>query len=83
MKLNTVSLGMVSERSKAYRSDVLIVFSLSNVLLPSRARSISYANIYTRSLRYLVAYVLPGPPSSANLRTMLGPISSYSALVWQ
>lgn len=26
-------------------------------------------------------YVLPGPPRSANLRTMLGPISSYSAFV--
>ena len=29
------------------------------------------------------AQVLPGPPSNANLLTMLGPISSYSALVWQ
>lgn len=28
-------------------------------------------------------HVLPGPPSSANLLTMLGPISSYSAFVWQ
>jgi hypothetical protein len=31
----------------------------------------------------LSSHVLPGPPKSANLRTMLGPISSYSALVWQ
>jgi hypothetical protein len=30
-----------------------------------------------------ISYVLPGPPRRANLRTMLGPISSYSALVWQ
>ena len=29
------------------------------------------------------SHELPGPPSRANLRTMLGPISSYSALVWQ
>ena len=28
-------------------------------------------------------HVLPGPPSSAKRRTMLGPTSSYSALVWQ
>lgn len=33
--------------------------------------------------RAILSYVLPGPPNSANLRTMLGPISSYSALVWQ
>jgi hypothetical protein len=27
------------------------------------------------------SHVLPGPPNNANLLTMLGPISSYSALV--
>lgn len=32
-------------------------------------------------LRVGPAQVLPGPPRRANLRTMLGPISSYSALV--
>jgi hypothetical protein len=63
---------------------VLIAFSLSNILLSSHARSIRHANIYIHSPgNYLAAYVLPGPPNSANLRTMLGPISSYSALVWQ
>jgi len=37
------------------------------------------------TIRHLLFYnltqVLPGPPSSANLLTMLGPISSYSAFV--
>lgn len=35
----------------------------------------------TCRLLHIKAYVLPGPPSSANLLTMLGPTSSYSALV--
>jgi hypothetical protein len=38
---------------------------------------------FSVQLHFLTHYVLPGPPSSANRRTMLGPISSYSALVWQ
>jgi hypothetical protein len=48
----------------------------------SHARSISSLNISLKHVLVLI-YVLPGPPKSANLRTMLGPISSYSALVWQ
>lgn len=32
---------------------------------------------------YCSRYVLPGPPNNANLLTILGPISSYSAFVWQ
>ena len=37
--------------------------------------------IYTLSIAIAQNHVLPGPPIKLNLLTMLGPISSYSALV--
>lgn len=40
-------------------------------------------NIPSSGYMFTPPHVLPGPPSSANRLTMLGPISSYSALVWQ
>lgn len=37
--------------------------------------------IYTLNIAIAQHHVLPGPPIRLNLLTMLGPISSYSALV--
>lgn len=37
--------------------------------------------LYTLSIAIAQYHVLPGPPIRLNLLTMLGPISSYSALV--
>jgi hypothetical protein len=39
--------------------------------------------VHAKQNRMPVHQAPPGPPSRANLRTILGPISSYSALVWQ
>jgi hypothetical protein len=63
---------------------MMFVFSFSKILQLSHTRSMCHSNSYTTPCYKLpLLYVLPGPPSSANLRTMLGPISSYSAFVWQ
>lgn len=56
-----------------------MVFGSDQNLLFSQATNI----LSPFSVAILVIYDPPGPPKSANLLTIEGPISSYSAFVWQ
>ena len=54
--------------------DMIVRFKSSKFVVP-----LSYTYLEARS----ICQVLPGPPSKAKRRTTFGPISSYSAFVWQ